>query len=143
MGNYMNVLVLNCGSSSLKFQILVVSKETIEQNNEDLLCKGLIERIGSQSLITIKVPGQKALKTALPLRDHKNAIQWLLNWVASDKNKIGSINSLTDIHAVGHRVVHGGEKFQKSVYIDEEVIEGIEECMILLPCIIQRTLMVS
>ena len=129
----MNVLVLNCGSSSLKFQILVVSRETIADNSEELLCKGLIERIGSQSLISIKVAGQKSLKTALPLRDHKSAIQWLLNWVASDKNSIGSIKSLVDIHAVGHRVVHGGEKFQESVFIDENVIEGIEECIDLAP----------
>ena len=129
----MNILVLNCGSSSLKFQILVVDENTIKKNSEELLCGGVLERIGSQSLISIKIPGSKSVKTAVPLRTHKEAIQWLLERVASNDNNLDGICSLSDIHAVGHRVVHGGEKFQSSVYINENVIEGIEECIDLAP----------
>ena len=129
----MNILVLNCGSSSIKFQILVVDGETIKNDSETLLCRGAIERIGSQSLISISIPNHKGVKTATALRNHSEAIKWILNWVASDENELNSINSLSDINAVGHRVVHGGEKFQSSAFINESVLEGIEECIDLAP----------
>ena len=129
----MNIFVLNCGSSSLKFQILEVDTTTIKNDSEKLLCRGVIERIGSQSLITVKVSGKKSIKTASPLRSHSEAIRWILDWVSSDKNDLNTIKSLSDIHAVGHRVVHGGEKFQASALITESVMDGIEECIELAP----------
>lgn len=129
----MNVFVLNCGSSSLKFQIIETDLEMIKEDADKELAKGLVERIGSQSLITIKVKGQPTVKQAAPLRDHRAAIIYLTKWLESEDTKVPGINSLDDIHAVGHRVVHGGEKFKKSVLLDAEVIEGIEDCIDLAP----------
>ena len=129
----MNVLVLNCGSSSLKFQVISVDQESIEQNNESVLAKGLIERIGSQSLLSLTAKDQKTQKSASPFRNHKEAIDFILKWLISPKAKIPKLSSLSDIDAVGHRVVHGGEKFSKSVMINERVITGIEDCIDLAP----------
>jgi len=129
----MNVLVLNCGSSSVKFQIIETDLELIEKDSDRRLASGIIERIGSQALITYQVEGQPKVKQAAPLRDHRAAIDVILRWIISPKSKIPHIQSLTDIHAVGHRVVHGGERFKTSVRIDEEVIAGIEDCIELAP----------
>ncbi|SMF47421.1 acetate kinase [Pseudobacteriovorax antillogorgiicola] len=129
----MNILVLNCGSSSLKFQVINVTQETIDQNAEDLLAKGVIERIGSQSLITLKPTGRKTQKKALPFRNHAQAIDFVLKWLVSEDSDVTAISKLSDIQSVGHRVVHGGEKFSKSVLINDEVIEGIEDCIDLAP----------
>ena len=129
----MHVLVLNCGSSSLKFQLMRVDYETIQNNAEELLAKGLIERIGSQALITLQSPPHKAIKLAQALKNHAQAIDFVLKWLISDESKIPGVQSLTAIQAVGHRVVHGGEKFKTSVLIDDKVIEGIQECIDLAP----------
>lgn len=129
----MNILVLNCGSSSLKFQLIEVDQETIKQDSERTLAKGLIERIGSQALISLKASGQKAVKSAQPFRNHQQAIEHVLRWLISEQSQIPSVKSLADIHAVGHRVVHGGEKFKQSVLINEAVLDGIEECIELAP----------
>ncbi len=129
----MNILVLNCGSSSLKFQLIVVSHETIEKDCELILAKGLIERIGSQALITLKPAGKKVQKSARPFRDHKQAIDFVLKWLISSKSEIDKISQLTDIEAVGHRVVHGGERFSRSAVINDDVISGIEDCIDLAP----------
>jgi acetate kinase len=129
----MNILVLNCGSSSLRFQIIETDLELIEQDSDRRLAKGNLERIGGQALITVHAEGHPPNKQALPLRDHREAIDYVLRWVISPESKIDHVHSLSDIHGVGHRVVHGGEHFQKSVIIDAEVIEGIEDCMELAP----------
>ncbi|MFW7381164.1 MAG: acetate kinase [Oligoflexus sp.] len=129
----MNVLVLNCGSSSLKFQVIQVDQDSIEANGEAFLAKGLIERIGSQSLISLKAGTGKSQKLAQAFRNHNQAIDFVLRWLISDQSQIPAIRSLSDIQAVGHRVVHGGEKFKESVMIDEVVIEGIQECIDLAP----------
>jgi acetate kinase len=129
----MNILVLNCGSSSLRFQIIETDLELIEQDSDRRLAKGNLERIGGQALITVHAEGHPPSKQALPLRDHREAIDYVLRWVISPDSKIDHVHSLSDIHGVGHRVVHGGERFQKSVIIDAEVIEGIEDCMELAP----------
>jgi acetate kinase len=129
----MNILVLNCGSSSLKFQLIETSSE-IMQNNADLLkAKGIIERIGSQSIITLQVPGHKTVKHAMPLRNHKAAIEYVLNWLVSPQSGIEGVNALSSIDAVGHRIVHGGEAFTQSTLIDNRVLESIEECIELAP----------
>jgi len=129
----MNVLVLNCGSSSVKFQIIDTDAERILQDTDRCLARGLIERIGSHAIITFEAEGQPALKTDAPLRDHRAAIDRILRWIVSSDSKIDSVRSFADIHGVGHRLVHGGEKFKDSVRIDPDVIAGIEECIDLAP----------
>ncbi|MEX1139391.1 MAG: acetate kinase [Bacteroidota bacterium] len=129
----MNILVLNCGSSSLKFQVIATDLELIEKDADRQLARGLIERIGSQSLITLEASGKPAVRQAAPLRDHRAALDFLLRWIVSPEAGIEGIRSMGDIHAVGHRVVHGAEKFTRSVVIDAEVIKGIEDCIELAP----------
>ncbi|MBI3586107.1 MAG: acetate kinase [Ignavibacteriales bacterium] len=129
----MNILVLNCGSSSLKFQIIETDLDLIEKDTETQKAKGLIERIGSQSLITLQADGKPSIKQAAPLRDHRAALDYVVRWIISAEAQIPGIRSLADIHAIGHRVVHGAEKFTKSVIIDEEVIKGIEDTIELAP----------
>lgn len=129
----MNVFVLNCGSSSLKFQIIDTDMELMEQDADKQLAKGVIERIGSQSLITFKVDGKPPMKSAVPLRDHRAALNYIMDWVQSPETEIPGINGLNDIHAIGHRLVHGGEKFNGSIRIDNDVIQGIEDCIDLAP----------
>ena len=129
----MNVLVLNCGSSSLKFQIVETDLDLIEKNADRQNAKGIIERIGSQSLITFQAGGQRPTKQVAPLRDLRTALDYALRWIVSKEASIPGIQSLADIHVVGHRVVHGGEKFTRSVVISEEVIKGLEDCIELAP----------
>ena len=129
----MNILVLNCGSSSLKFQIIETDLDIIDKNADQQKAKGLVERIGSQALVTLQSPGKPALKQALALRDHRAALDHVIRWMISSEAQIPGIRSLADIHAVGHRVVHGAEKFTKSVIIDENVIRGVEDCIDLAP----------
>ncbi|OGQ78688.1 MAG: acetate kinase [Deltaproteobacteria bacterium RIFOXYA12_FULL_58_15] len=129
----MNVLVLNCGSSSVKFQIIETDEQLIEQDSDRRLASGIIERIGGQALITFQAEGHPKERRAEPLRDHRAAVDAILRWIISRSSNINNITSLSDIHAVGHRVVHGGEHFQKSARVNREVIEGIEECIDLAP----------
>ncbi len=129
----MNILVLNCGSSSVKFQIIETDLELIEQNSDRRLAKGILERIGSHSLITFQVNGNPPIKKDAPLKDHGAAIDMILRWVISPEANLEQIKSLSDIHAVGHRIVHGGEKFSRSVRINPGIITGIEECIELAP----------
>ena len=123
----MNVLVINAGSSSLKYQLL-------NPTTGELLAKGLCERIGIDALSTYKpqLPGKEAIKAAsVSMPTHSEAIQAVLNALVDEKN--GVIGSMKEIDAVGHRVVHGGEKFAKSVVITDEVMQAIEECNPLAP----------
>ncbi|MFI5250925.1 MAG: acetate kinase [Bacteroidota bacterium] len=129
----MNILVLNCGSSSVKFQIIETDLDLIEKDADRRLAGGLIERVVGQALITLQVEGQPKVRETAPLRDHKAAIDYLFKWIISPESKINHINSIGDIHAVGHRVVHGGEKFTKSVLLSEEVIGQIEDNIELAP----------
>src|SRR6185369_7846237 len=120
-GRAMNVLVLNCGSSSLRFQVIDTDLAKIEKDADRRLAAGRIERIGSEAVIEIESQGKPRVKRAEALRDHKAALDAILPALG------------TDIDAVGHRVVHGGEKLTRSVLIDDAVIEGIEECIELAP----------
>ncbi len=129
----MNILVINCGSSSLKFQIVQTDLEMIEKGADKQLAKGLIERIGSQALISYKAEGKTAYKTTAAIRDHKAAIMHIINWISSEESQIPNINSLDDIHAIGHRTVHGGEMFSQSVKIDNDVIKCLEDNIDLAP----------
>lgn len=121
----MNVLVINCGSSSLKYQL-------IDAASEEVLAKGLCERIGIDgSQLVYQKAGQEKEKTLAPMPTHEEAISLVLNALKNEKS--GVIKSLDEIGAVGHRIVHGGEKFSESTVIDEEVMEAIEACNDLAP----------
>ena len=120
----MNVLVINCGSSSLKYQL-------INSDSEAVLAKGLCERIGIDGRLVYQKTGCDKEITEAPMPTHKEAIQMVLDALTNDKT--GAIESLKEVNAVGHRVVHGGEKFASSVIIDDEVIAAIEECNDLAP----------
>lgn len=129
----MNVLVLNTGSSSLKFQLISTDLDMIAQKADRLLAKGLIERIGGAALLTFQVDGSEPERFARPIRDIKAALDAALEWIGAETTNIAGVSGLTDIEAIGHRVVHGGEHFSRSVLIDEEVIRGIGDCIDLAP----------
>jgi acetate kinase len=129
----MNVLVLNCGSSSLRFQVIATDLDAIERDADRRLAQGRVERVGGHALITLQVGNRPRVIEEAPLRDHRAAVEWVLRWIVSAESGIESVRSLSDLHAVGHRVVHGGERFQQSVRIDADVLSGIEECVELAP----------
>jgi len=121
----MNILVINCGSSSLKFQL-------IDSEKEDVIAKGLCERIGIEgSRLVYQRPGSDKLITEAPMEDHKRAIRMVID--ALTDRETGVVGDLSQIGAVGHRIVHGGEKFSSATLIDEEVMEAIEACSELAP----------
>jgi acetate kinase len=129
----MNVLVLNTGSSSLKFQVIDTDLDAIEKNADRQLARGLIERIGSESLVTLRVEGKPAVRRTAALRDHRAALDYVLRWLVSPEAGVPGLTSVGEIHAVGHRTVHGGEKFTRSVVITDEVVDQIEDCIDLAP----------
>jgi acetate kinase len=129
----MIVLVLNSGSSSLKFQVIETDLEAIEKNADKTLAQGVIERIGSEALINLRAEGRPPSRSTAPLRDHRAALDKVLRWLVSPESKVPGVASIGDIAAVGHRVVHGGEKFTKSVTIDDAVVDQIEDCIDLAP----------
>jgi acetate kinase len=132
----MNILVLNCGSSSLKFQIIHTDRHLIETNGDVLLVKGVVERIGGMALISLKSGDPKSPKEekwVTPLKDHLAAVDLCLKSVIGGKLNLPSLQGYGDIHAVGHRVVHGGEKFKASMPITPDVIQGITDNMDLAP----------
>lgn len=120
----MNVLVINCGSSSLKFQL-------INSDSEEVLAKGLCERIGIDGSLTYQPAGGEKVKSAKDMPTHTEAIQFVIDALTNPET--GVVKSLDEIGAVGHRLVHGGEKFASSVVITEEVKKAVEECNDLAP----------
>ena len=129
----MNILVLNCGSSSIKFQVIQTDAERIGADSDRCLAKGSIERIGSLSLLNFQASGREPVCEDAPLRDYRAALERIGRWVIAPESGIEGVRSMADIHAVGHRVVHGGEKFRDSVLIDAKVVDGIESCVELAP----------
>ena len=120
-----NVLVINCGSSSLKYQLL-------EMREERVMGKGLVERIGLEAGIhTYKRPGADKIVQELPVPDHARAIELVLAALTHDEH--GVIPDMTAINAVGHRVVHAGEKYAGPVIITQDVVDALEECIPLAP----------
>ncbi|HQB63708.1 MAG TPA: acetate kinase, partial [Sedimentibacter sp.] len=121
----MNVLVINCGSSSLKYQL-------INMDGEKVLAKGLVERIGiSGGLLKHEKPGFDKLVIEEDLKNHKEAVNLMLKALLDEK--YGAISSMDEIDAVGHRVVHGAEKFANSALINDEIIDTMKECISLAP----------
>ena len=124
----MIILVLNCGSSSLKYQLLDMKNDNVY----DLLAKGLVERIGMEvGCIKHQAAGKQKIEREMPIADHTVGIKAVLEALL-DK-EVGVLNSLEDIEAVGHRVVHGGEEFFCSALINEKVVEGIRKCCDVAP----------
>ena len=119
----MKILVINCGSSSLKYQL-------IDMSNETLIAKGTYERIGEASFLTHKINGEKYVLNH-PVKTHKEALDFSIEQLLN--KDYPAIQNLNEIEAVGHRIVHGGEYFDKSVVIDEDVIKKIQDCASLAP----------
>ena len=120
----MKILVINCGSSSLKYQL-------IDSDTEQVMAKGICERIKLDGVLTHQTTGKDKIKIEAAMPDHSAAVKLVLDKLL-DK-EVGAIASLDDINAIGHRVVHGGEKFASSALIDDEVLAAIEECNDLAP----------
>lgn len=121
----MKILVINCGSSSLKYQL-------INMETEDVMAKGLVERIGIEgSRIKHETIGKEKKTIETPMQDHKRALELVMESLTNEE--YGAIKSLDEIDAVGHRVVHGGEDFAQSVVIDEKVLKGIEDNVEIAP----------
>ncbi|MDX9782245.1 MAG: acetate kinase [Bacteroidales bacterium] len=124
----MIILVLNCGSSSLKYQVLDMQSET----QFKLLAKGLVERIGLEmGILSHRVDGRDKFETESPIPNHTVGIKKVLDILLDEK--LGVLSSLTEINAVGHRVAHGGELFKQSTLIDDKVIDGIKQLCELAP----------
>jgi acetate kinase len=129
----MNILVLNAGSSSLKFQIIATDLERIRQDQDVRLLRGEVERIGAEAVVTVQKGDGPKQKLTASLRDVGGALDFIVRWAASPDSGVSEIQSMADIHAAGHRVVHGGEFFTESVLITDEVLKGIENCIDLAP----------
>lgn len=129
----MNVLVLNCGSSTVKFQLISTDLEAIATNQDKRHARGAIERVGGESIITLEAEDRGQQRLTESLRDIRAAVDFIIRWASSETAGIDGIHSIADIHAIGHRVVHGGERFTHSVLITDEVVRGIEDCIELAP----------
>jgi acetate kinase len=129
----MNILVLNSGSSSLKFQIIATDLDRIRQDKDVRLLRGEVERIGAEAVVTVQKGDGAKQKLTASLKDISGALDFIIRWAASPDSGVSEIQSMADIHAVGHRVVHGGELFTDSVLITDEVTKGIENCIDLAP----------
>lgn len=128
----MKILVLNCGSSSVKFQVIETSMEMIAANADRCLARGSVEKIGlSDSRLTLDAPGRKPFQEIAEILEHRTAVERVLKVLCHPEH--GIISSVSEIEAVGHRVVHGGEKFASSVLVTPEVEAMIEECVVLAP----------
>jgi len=129
----MNVLVLNAGSSSLKFQVIATDLDQIKQYKDDRILRGEVDGISGEAIVKVQYRKNPARTMTAPLRDMGAALDYVLRYVASDQSGVTEVKSAGDVHAVGHRVVHGGELFKESTLIDDRVLKGIEDCIDLAP----------
>lgn len=129
----MNILVLNAGSSSLKFQLIATDRDAIASDKDVRLCRGQIDRFGGEVVIAVLMRDGSRKKFAASTRDLQASLEHLMQWIVSDASEIKEIRAMSDVHAVGHRVVHGGELFGDSKLITDEVLKGIEDCIELAP----------
>ncbi len=128
----MNVLVLNAGSSTLKFELIRTDTERIADLTDEKLAHGVLERIGGEAVVTLHVGEGAGQVVTADLPDLRAAVDWVLKWIASEESGV-DIASVADIDAVGHRVVHGGERFRTSVRIDDDVLRQLEDMIHLAP----------
>ena len=129
----MNILVLNCGSSTVKFQIISTDLEKIANNNDRRLVRGVIEHIGGEAICTMEAENKPKSRTTAQLRDLRSTVDFILRWACGSGEGPEDIRSVSDIHAVGHRVVHGGERFTQSVMINDDVLKSLDDCIDLAP----------
>ena len=128
----MNILVLNAGSSSLKFQVIRTDAERMAADSDERLARGTIERIGGEAVLDFQAGPNPATRRAMPIRDHRAAFETVVQWLIDEDSGV-AISGLNEIDAVGHRVVHGGERFTRSMLLDESALRGIEETIDLAP----------
>ena len=128
----MNVLVLNVGSSTLKFQLVRTDAERMANNTDEKLARGTIERIGGEAVFTMRGASGEPQRGTAFLRDHRAVVEFVVKWLVGDESKSG-ISSVAEIEGVGHRVTHGGEQFHRSARVDDAVTRGIEETIDLAP----------
>ncbi|HET9728969.1 MAG TPA: acetate kinase [Acidimicrobiia bacterium] len=128
----MHILVLNVGSSSVKFQLIDTDGSAIAAAQDRRLARGQIERIGGEAIVTLAANDQRPTKSAVTIRDHAAAVEHIITWLASQTSGV-PISSVAEIEAVGHRVVHGGERFTHSTRVDDDVWRELEELIELAP----------
>ncbi len=128
----MRILVLNAGSSSLKFQLIDTDGAAIAESRDRRLARGQVERIGGQAILTLAAGDAAPTKSTAPIRDHAAAVEHVITWLAGPESGV-PIASVAEIEAVGHRVVHGGERFTHSTRIDDAVRRELEELIELAP----------
>jgi acetate kinase len=128
----MNVLVLNSGSSTLKFQLVRTDQARLTANTDEKLARGTIERLGGEAVLTLRAGDGPPRTTTAPLRDHRAAVEYLISWLVGAGSGVG-LGGRAEIDAVGHRVVHGGERFTRSVLVTPEVEAQIEATIDLAP----------
>ena len=128
----MNVLVLNVGSSTLKFQLIRTDADRIAQATDERLARGQIERIGGEAILTLEAGSREPERGVASLRNHAAAVDHLLHWLTDAASGVG-LGTIGAIDAVGHRVVHGGEHFTRSVRIDDAVLRQLESTIELAP----------
>ena len=128
----MNVLVLNAGSSTVKFQLVRTDAERMAGNADEKLARGTIERIGGESVYALRDRTGEQQRGTAQLRDHRAVVEFIVKWLVSDDADSG-IGQVSEIEGVGHRVTHGGEQFRRSARIDDAVLRGIEENIDLAP----------
>jgi acetate kinase len=126
-----NVLVLNCGSSSLRFQLVATDLEAAAAGRDAVLAAGRVENVGGAAVVSLERPGRPAFRDTAEILEHQVAVETVLDLLA--RPDVGPLRDREQIDAVGHRVVHGGERFKSSVLIDDAVLEGIEACFDLAP----------
>jgi acetate kinase len=128
----MHILVLNVGSSSIKFQLIDTDGPAIAAAKDRRLARGQIERIGGEAVVTLAANDDHSTKTTAAIRDHAAAVEHIITWLTSQASGV-PISSVAEIEAVGHRVVHGGERFSHSMRIDDDVWRELEELIELAP----------
>ena len=131
-GETVYILVLNVGSSTIKFQLIDTDAAAIAEARDRRVARGQIERIGGEAIVALAAEGRPGEKHATPLRDHAAAIEYILGWLTSDASGV-PITSVGQIEAVGHRVVHGGERFSASTRVDDAVWRELEDLIELAP----------
>jgi len=129
----MNVLVVNAGSSTLKFQVISTDLERIREHKDERLCRGTVEGIGGAAVLQFYCRSGDTQTMTSSLPDVAAGLEYVVRHIVSERSGIPEIVSTADVHAVGHRVVHGGELFNESALINDQVLKGIEECIDLAP----------
>src|SRR5215212_5298844 len=127
-----NILVLNVGSSTLKFQFIDTDDAAIAAAADRRIARGQIERIGGEAILTLAVSGRDSVKSTAMLRDHAAAVEHVVKWLTSAESGV-PITTIGEIQAVGHRVVHGGEQFSQSIRVDDRVWRELEDLIELAP----------